>query len=180
MRRRVSAVRLRCKWTATRRYTYSSFDIIRFKAFSIFLIRIYYNCNFVGSLIPFALILFSVLFWLCISFFYNVWFRFEYLWSGFNTHNERINLHWPSSAEWRSLHGNVLKIIFNFWNYLYLAEEYWWGFSTRNVHMVHIQIVNQIRFKMCIHLSRSFFLYITFLNDIFVYYLNFIEMNLKC
>ena len=37
-----------------------------------------------------------------------------------------------------------------------LAQDHWWGFSTRNAHIVHI--VNLIRLKWCILLSRSFYL----------------------
>ena len=40
-----------------------------------------------------------------------------------------------------------------------LAEDHWRGFTTRNAHMVHI--VNLIRLKWCIHLSRSLYLNIS-------------------
>ena len=40
--------------------------------------------------------------------------------------------------------------------------DHWWGFSTLNAHMVHID--NSIRFyKWCIHLSRSLFSYFNYL-----------------
>ena len=41
-----------------------------------------------------------------------------------------------------------------------LAKDHWWGFSTLKAHMVHI--VNSIRIKWCIHLSRSLFLYLSY------------------
>ena len=40
---------------------------------------------------------------------------------------------------------------------LCLAKYHWWGFSTRNAHMVNI--VNSIDLKWCIHLSWSLFLH---------------------
>ena len=39
---------------------------------------------------------------------------------------------------------------------LCLAKNHWWGFCTRNAHMVHI--VNEIRFKM-MHTSWSLFIF---------------------
>ena len=39
---------------------------------------------------------------------------------------------------------------------LRLDKDHWRGFSTRNAHMIHI--INFIRFKMVLHLSRSLFL----------------------
>ena len=43
-----------------------------------------------------------------------------------------------------------------------LAKDHWRGFSTRNAHMVHI--VNLIRLKWCIHLSKSLYLNYQFLS----------------
>ena len=45
---------------------------------------------------------------------------------------------------------------FSTFNNKCLAKDHWRGFSTRNAHMVHI--VNLIRLKWCIHLSRSLYL----------------------
>ena len=66
----------------------------------------------------------------------------------------RVEIYWNRNVV-DLLHG--IPIGFSFFWYFYdisfqlfkllcLAKDHWWGFSTRNAHMVHI--VNEIRFKM--------------------------------
>ena len=51
----------------------------------------------------------------------------------------------------------TFRTSFSTFKLLCLAKDHWRGYITRNAHMVHV--VNSIRFKMVIHLSRSLFLY---------------------
>ena len=55
-----------------------------------------------------------------------------------------------------NLFSHLLVITFLLFKLHCLAKDHWRGFSTRNAHMVHI--VNLIRLKWCIHLSRSLYL----------------------
>ena len=48
---------------------------------------------------------------------------------------------------------HLLVITFQLFKLHCLVKDHWRGFSTRNAHMVYI--VNLIRLKWCIHLSRS-------------------------
>ena len=52
--------------------------------------------------------------------------------------------------------GTFVTSLFNFLKLLCLAKNHWWGFCSRNAHMVHI--VNEIRFKM-VYTSWSLFIF---------------------
>ena len=52
--------------------------------------------------------------------------------------------------------GTFVTSVFNFFKLFYLAKNHWWGFCTRNAHMVNI--VNEIRFKM-VYTSWSLFIF---------------------
>ena len=58
-----------------------------------------------------------------------------------------------------------------------LAKDHWWGFITRNAHIVHIVKFKKSDWKCCIHLSRSLFSYLC---QFFMRGINYIGNTVLC
>ena len=96
----------------------------------------------------------------------------------------RVKIDWNSNFVgllhyhfWLQLIKTLLGQHFpTFWNYFVLAKDHWWGFSTRNVHMVHI--FYSIRFKM-VYTSKQKSLFILHVQQVVFNYLGKLNFFLR-